>query len=168
MIGSTCSMAFHSEFGINIPYRLRNASGDDGGVEKEEGLVSEALAKNMRQLRGERAIGVLRQEMAARGIQIGTSTLHRADKGEMGIRVESLAKIGEFFSVGADQLLQFDLGAQAWPLTGAVSRAEWDLLPPGLREDILAQVKHMVDRHRPPSSGESSGSSSVGGPRRAA
>lgn len=137
-------------------------------MEKEEGLVSEALAKNMRQLRGDRAIGVLRQEMADRKIQIGTSTLHRADKGEMGIRVESLAKIGEFFGVTADQLLQYDLGAQAWPLTGAVTRGEWDLLPPKLREDIRDQVKYMVERNRPPSSGESGSSHGPDSPRKAA
>jgi phage repressor protein C with HTH and peptisase S24 domain len=61
---------------------------------------------------GGRSIGKLRDEMAEAGIQIGTGTLHRAVKGELGNRVESLEKIAQFFRVTADQLLQPDLGAQ--------------------------------------------------------
>jgi hypothetical protein len=132
-----------------MPYRFRNASGQDGGVEKEEGLISQPLSDNMRKLRGERSIGGLRQEMAVAKIYIGTSTLHRADKGELGIRVESLEKIGQFFGVSAAQLLQPELGESAWPLTDIISPTDWGRLDSVVRKDILALVKTFVDRHRP-------------------
>lgn len=140
-----------------VPYRLRNASGQDKYVEKDETPISQPLADNMRKLRGERSIGVLRQEMLDRKIHVGTSTLHRADKGELGIRVESLEKIGQFFDVTAAQLLQPDLGAGTWPLSGLITPTEWSRLPVPVREDALRSASIPIDRHRRESeSGESS------------
>lgn len=142
-----------------MPYRLRNASSQDRGVEKEDGLISQALADNMRKLRGDRAIGVLRQEMAEKGIQIGTGTLHRADKGELGIRVESLEKIGQFFDVLAAQLLQPGLGSDNWPLDGVISPSEWAKLPHDVREEALELIRVSISRHRKTMDGNAGGGS---------
>lgn len=99
-----------------MPYRFRNARGQDGSVKKDEPLINEALAANMRKLMAGRSIETLRKEMKVKKLDVGTSTLHRALKGELGIRVESLEKIGRFFGVPADALLRPDLGAyEGWP-----------------------------------------------------
>lgn len=77
------------------------------------GPANPTLAENMRRLmkdRGIGGIGVLRDAMAAAGISIGTSTLHRAVQGQGGNRLQSLTKIAKFFDVATDQLLQPDLG----------------------------------------------------------
>lgn len=72
----------------------------------------------MRRLMSGRSIGAIRAEMAQRGIKIGGGTLHRAVKGEVGNRLESLEKIAEFFDTTVDQLLQFDgVDDTYWPFS---------------------------------------------------
>jgi hypothetical protein len=94
-------------------------------VEEKDDRVSKALARNVQRLRGGRAIETLRMEMAEAGYHIGAGTLHRAGKGDLGMRVESLVKLGEFFNVTAVQLLQPGLGAEAdgWPFASDLAHA---------------------------------------------
>jgi hypothetical protein len=109
-------MSPYSEFGMIMPYHIRNARGQDGLVKKDDPPINQALADNVRKLKAGRSIDALRLEMKEKNLDVGTSTLHRALKGELGIRVESLEKIGRFFGVPADSLLRPDLGVyEGWP-----------------------------------------------------
>lgn len=109
-----------------MPYRLRNASGDDQRVEKKASDPDNpALAENMRRLMAGRSIETVRKQMCdysedhpGQDLSIGTSTLHRALKGEGGIRLESLEKIATFFGTTKEALLQPSGGAtQIWPFS---------------------------------------------------
>jgi hypothetical protein len=71
----------------------------------DEPTTNPALAENMQRLMAGRSISTVRQLMADEGITIGSGTLHRAIKGELGNRLESLEKIARFFRISADQLL---------------------------------------------------------------
>ena len=57
-----------------------------------------------------KSIGAVRAEMAAAGFSIGTGTLHRAVRGDEGIRLESMKKIAQFFDKTLDQMLRIDMG----------------------------------------------------------
>jgi hypothetical protein len=77
----------------------------------------------MKRLRNGRSIGALRQEMLKEGYEIGTGTLHRAVKGELTNRLESLEKIAQFFEVTVDQLLQMDgVDETYWPFTDELQK----------------------------------------------
>lgn len=90
--------------------------------DESAGPANPILAANIRTLmksRGIGGIGALRDHMAAAGVSIGTSTLHRAAQGQGGNRLQSLSKIARFFDVTTDQLLQPDLGAHSSNVTHA-------------------------------------------------
>lgn len=107
-----------------MPYRLRNARPHYRWVDKRiEPVRNIALAANMRKLRAGRSIGDLRAEMAKKGIKIGAGTLHRAIKGEVSNRLESLGKIAEFFEITIDQLLQFEgVDETYWPFSAELQQ----------------------------------------------
>lgn len=94
----------------------------------------------MRKLMGGRSIERLRAEMAKAGYKIGTSTIHRAVKGEVGNRLESLEKLAEFFDKTVDQLLQFDgVDETYWPFSDELQHAVTKLSPTELMraENVL-------------------------------
>lgn len=94
----------------------------------------------MRRLMAGRSIGVLRQQMAEKGLAIGTQTIHRATLGEGGNRLESLAKIAEFFDTTVDQLLQYEGVDEAyWPFSEELQKKVLSLSDEELRraENIL-------------------------------
>jgi phage repressor protein C with HTH and peptisase S24 domain len=68
------------------------------------------LRANFLRLKGAKSYEVLREEMAQKGISIGSGTLNRLANGDMGVRMKSIEKVAEFFRVSADQLLQMNLG----------------------------------------------------------
>lgn len=74
--------------------------------------IDPILRDNFKALMAGRAVGVLRAEMAAVGLTIGTSTIQRAMRGSDGLRVESLDKFAKFFGVQRHQLLMEGLGRQ--------------------------------------------------------
>jgi hypothetical protein len=128
-----------------MPYRLRNARQHYGPVDKrtEAGTRNAALAANMKRLRAGRSIGVLRAEMAAKGLKIGTETLHRAIKGEAGNRLESLEKIADFFDTTVDQLLQFEgVDETYWPFS-----AELQQIVLRLSDEELLKAENVLRAH---------------------
>lgn len=97
----------------------------------------------MSRLRAGRSIGVLRSEMAKKGLKIGTETLHRAIKGEAGNRLESLEKIAEFFETTVDQLLQFDgVNETYWPFSAELQR-----IVLRLQEEELIRAENVLRAH---------------------
>ena len=114
-------------------------------MKKDAPLINEALRANICKLKGNRSIEVLRQEMKARQLDIGASTLHRALKGELGIRVESLEKIGQFFDVPADSLLRPELGAYGgWPFEDLELFRRVEKLDKTERADVQGAIRATV------------------------
>ncbi|MBS3018564.1 hypothetical protein DJFAAGMI_01296 [Comamonas sp. PE63] len=68
--------------------------------------INQMLASNVAVLSKGKSIGGLRQEMKAAGFDIGQGTLQRILAGETGIRMESLQKVADYFSVDLDTLLR--------------------------------------------------------------
>jgi hypothetical protein len=142
---SICSMGFRSENGMSMPYRLRNARADDERVDEEgEDAIGAAdetgnpvLAANMKRWMkdsGLTSVGKLRAAMLAAGYHIGTQTIHRAIKGQVGNRLESLQKIAAFFHVDVDQLLQPQgIEPLAWPFSVELHQEISKLPPPDLQ-----------------------------------
>lgn len=109
---------------MSMPYRLRDTRSHHGLVDKRsEAAQNQALAAAMKKLMAGRSIQTLRAQMAERGLKIGGGTLHRAVKGEVGNRLESLEKIAQFFDTTVDQLLQFDgIDETYWPFSAELQQ----------------------------------------------
>lgn len=128
-----------------MAYRLRNEKGDYWEVDErqEHSPENPGLAAFMKRLRGGRTIAELRADMKARGFDIGTGTLHRAIKGEIGNRLESLQKIADYAGTTVDQMLQVgDLDATYWPFS--VELQTEVLL---LKDEELARLETVMRAH---------------------
>lgn len=78
--------------------------------------ADEALAVNFRARLGARSIQGLRQEMAERGITIGSGAIHAAKMGSRGVRLETLQKFADFFGCSVLDLLRSPASVEAtWP-----------------------------------------------------
>lgn len=82
------------------------ARNDNCRMEKD---INPTLATNVALLTKGKAIGRLREEMKQSGFDIGQGTLSRLQKGETGVRLDSLQKFADFFRVGVEALLNRDL-----------------------------------------------------------
>lgn len=69
-------------------------------------FVNATLASNAALMIRGRAIGRLRSDMKDAGFNIGQGTLQRIIAGETGVRMESLQKFADYFSVEVDTLLR--------------------------------------------------------------
>lgn len=69
-------------------------------------FVNATLASNAALMIRGRAIGRLRSDMKDAGFNIGQGTLQRIIAGETGMRMESLQKFADYFSVDVDTLLR--------------------------------------------------------------
>lgn len=69
-------------------------------------FVNATLAENAALMTKGKAIGRLRNDMAQAGFNIGQGTLQRILAGETGVRMESLQKFADYFSVDLDTLLR--------------------------------------------------------------
>lgn len=130
---------------MSMPYRLRNASGEDWEVaSSQDSPRNEALAANMKRLMAGRSIETVRLAMAEKGLKIGAGTLHRAVRGEAGNRLESLEKIALFFGVTAEQLLQPEgVGTQVWPFSLELQDAVLNAPPEDLHYMEVAMWSHL-------------------------
>ncbi|WP_231890532.1 hypothetical protein [Delftia sp. GW456-R20] len=69
-------------------------------------FVNATLASNAALMIRGTAIGRLRSDMKDAGFNIGQGTLQRIVAGETGVRMESLQKFSDYFSVDIDTLLR--------------------------------------------------------------
>ena len=69
-------------------------------------FVNATLAENVALMIKGKAIGRLRSDMKSAGFDIGQGTLQRIVAGETGVRMESLQKFADYFSVDVDTLLR--------------------------------------------------------------
>ena len=82
-----------------------------------------------------------------------------------------LCRLAKLYGTTVGALVGQDAAdVEPWPLAGLITQAEWRSLPETVRTDALSGALIPIDRHRKsnPASGESSGSPSMGSPRRAA
>lgn len=68
--------------------------------------INSALSDNVRRLMDGRSVETLRTQMADVGLPIGSGTIHRAMKGEVGSRLASIEKLAQFFGLTAEELLR--------------------------------------------------------------
>lgn len=123
---------------------MRNARPHDQPVDKRSAPPrNPALAANVRRLMAGRSIATVREQMAQKGLAIGTGTLHRAYLGNVGNRLESLEKIADFFETTVDHLLQFDgVGDAYWPFSDELQQEV--LL---LRDEELVKAENVLRAH---------------------
>jgi hypothetical protein len=111
---------------------------------------NQALASNMRRLMAGRSIATIRDQMAQKGLAIGTGTLHRAYLGQVGNRLESLEKIAEFFETTVDQLLQFDgVDSAYWPFSEELQQKVLLLSDEGLYQLETVMRAHLGMAQKP-------------------
>jgi transcriptional regulator with XRE-family HTH domain len=96
-------------------------------------------------------------EAAAAASGVGRSTIDRARRAEVSLKIDNVAELARAFGVEPWELLYPNLNAehrpsvgakpQEWPLPG-VSPDDFRLIPQDEREEVVALVKSKVTRHR--------------------
>lgn len=82
----------------------------------DPGDVDETLAANFNARLNGRSIQVLRQQMAERGMPIGSAAIQATKLGSRGVRLETLQKFADFFGCSVvDLLAPEDQATVAWP-----------------------------------------------------
>ena len=120
-----------------MAYRLRNGKENYARVSDDpiNGARNPFLAANLKRLMDGRSIDALRRQMAEAGYRIGMGTLHRAVRGELGNRLESLQKIAAFFDMTPEQLLQPEEGVSPiWPFSLDLQEEVLRLDPEDMRD----------------------------------
>lgn len=78
--------------------------------------IDENLAANFRYRLGGRSVHVLRQQMAERGLPIGSGAIQAAKQGSRGVRLETLQKFADFFECSVIDLLRSPMTSEVpWP-----------------------------------------------------
>ncbi|WP_431509880.1 helix-turn-helix domain-containing protein [Variovorax sp. DAIF25] len=113
--------------------------------------IDATLAANFAELMGSRSIATLRQEMAERGIAIGSAAIQAAKQGSRGIRLETLQKFADFFGCQVHQLLQSgDLASEGtWPFK-KLTEAEFRRASSEMKEEAEAMLIRSARRASAP------------------
>lgn len=160
-----------------MPPQYRNADANASGFPIDGQIIVFGMARPVtrspfgKRLYDSRTGAKLTQIQLAKLAGIAQSTLAELERiGQGSSKTLQLAAAcgvsPEWLATGSDEKI-----TAAWPLIGVLTPAEWDHLPPEVREDVLSAVDHYVTRHRKKTasaSGKFDGSQSDSEPRSAA